>query len=414
MTTGRGHPRHRVVRSIGHRRGANPEHRLHIPWPPKRPVALRSRVRHPPDGARDRTDADNNVSQFGYDEFGNVTTVTQSNLAAGTSSSTSFDYNMFGDLVTRLSRTVYDDAGRAERTGQYSGVDIDIVGQATGLSSVLASSGTLVSFSSTTYDDDTNRVTQSIDSHGRRTQTLHGRFGDVVESRRETVYDPYGQTSIQRSGLARIVAPDGTPVSIDDSDLIETHHQYDAFGNATRTEWHSESGPHRYTLTRCDDENRPVAEMQQTDALVEASWSASEESFVVSAVPDPDNAGTLTRPTYEYAYDEQGNQTFIRDPLGHETRFTFTDRGMQATRTLPLGDDGILGTADDTTAIYQYDHTQQTDKAVYTTLLDDATINSLADGGDGNCSRLLRRNPKPLAAGEPLYLVQPSGYRHKL
>ena len=664
------------------------------------------------------TDADDNVSQFGYDEFGNIETVTQSNRDAGTSSSTSFDYDMFGDLVkttdadgnvreieyndagdqdgtsftwtnpadpadtqtlttsvdvgpdgaidgnidatgrstqtlyddlsrpvvqidenghrtttvydkrglvietrteatdedgdlvTRLSRTVYDDAGRAvwttgnfttdadptevtgthtvyddagrvERTEQYIGVDIDIVGQATGLSSVPASAGTLVSFSSTTYDDDTNRVTQSIDSHGRRTQTLYGRFGDVVESRRETVdsdgthrwlttrtvfdshgraaissspflmpigttlgtgtspqteltktvyddrgrtvatetytgatvsltpdaaldyspqpvvtdfgdlesvsetlyddagrvwrtisgrvptsslnaassgtdafqtlpseypshggdpdpyasenltsgritdtlfdsrgrqhatlghpvpagqlglsggdydgnlvrhrsetvYDSYGQTSIQRSGLAHIVAPNGNPVSIDDSNLIETHHQYDAFGNATRTEWHSESGPHSYTLTRYDDENRPVAEMQQTDALVEASWSASEESFVVSAVPDPndtgydvddivpttlrhyddddrlasvqlpavpdpDNADALTRPTYKYAYDEQGNQTFIRDPLGHETRFTFTDRGMQATRTLPLGlgEDGILGTADD-------------------------------------------------------------------
>ncbi len=67
------HLRHRVVRSIGHRRGANPEHRLHIPWPPKRPAALRTQIRHPPDGARDRTDADNNVSRFGYDEQGNQT-----------------------------------------------------------------------------------------------------------------------------------------------------------------------------------------------------------------------------------------------------------------------------------------------------------------------------------------------------
>ena len=44
-------------------------------------------------------DADGNSSGFGYDEFGNVQTVNQSNSAAGTSTSTTFDYNEFGDLV---------------------------------------------------------------------------------------------------------------------------------------------------------------------------------------------------------------------------------------------------------------------------------------------------------------------------
>ncbi|MCG8652848.1 MAG: hypothetical protein MI861_23615 [Pirellulales bacterium] len=46
------------------------------------------------------------------------------------------------------------------------------------------------------------------------------------------------------------------------------------------------------------------------------------------------------------------NLTLIVDPLGNETHFTFTERGQQATRTLPLGfgDDGIFGTADDALA----------------------------------------------------------------
>ena len=67
------------------------------------------------------------------------------------------------------------------------------------------------------------------------------------------------------------------------------------------------------------------------------------------AVADPNNGGVITRPRYEYAYDERGSQTGIVDPLGHETRFTFTDRGQQTSRTLPLGfgDDGIFGTSDD-------------------------------------------------------------------
>ena len=45
------------------------------------------------------------------------------------------------------------------------------------------------------------------------------------------------------------------------------------------------------------------------------------------------------------------NQTLIRDPLGHETRFTYDAQGHQLTRTLPLGygEDGVRGTDDDTT-----------------------------------------------------------------
>ncbi|MBA3354293.1 MAG: RHS repeat-associated core domain-containing protein, partial [Blastocatellia bacterium] len=130
---------------------------------------------------------------------------------------------------------------------------------------------------------------------------------------------------------------------------------------------------HSYTLTRFDDENRPVAEMQQTVGSVTAVWNSTANSFIVDgtstliptkqyvydpddrlaavelpAVANPLNSNTIERPRYEYAYDEQGNQTLIRDPLNRETRFTFTDRGQQATRTLPLGfgSDGIASTAD--------------------------------------------------------------------
>ena len=119
---------------------------------------------------------------------------------------------------------------------------------------------------------------------------------------------------------------------------------------------------HSYTLTRFDEESRPVAEMQQTAGAVTAVWSDTENSFVIdststhlptklytydvddrlvavelAAVADPNSSGAITRPKYEYAYDPQGNQTLIVDPLGRETRFTFTDRGQQATRTLHSG-----------------------------------------------------------------------------
>ncbi len=40
---------------------------------------------------------------------------------------------------------------------------------------------------------------------------------------------------------------------------------------------------------------------------------------------------------YQYAYDEQGDQVSIIDPKGHETRFSYDDRGRELTRTLPIG-----------------------------------------------------------------------------
>ena len=117
--------------------------------------------------------------------------------------------------------------------------------------------------------------------------------------------------------------------------------------------------------------------MQATAGVVVAVWNDSLESFTNSAssdviptklyrydtddrlsavelpaVADPNNGDAITRPRYEYSYNERGSQTGIVDPLGHETRFTFTDRGQQASRTLPLGfgDDGIVGTSDDAAA----------------------------------------------------------------
>ncbi len=71
-------------------------------------------------------------------------------------------------------------------------------------------------------------------------------------------------------------------------------------------------------------------------------------SVTLPEVYDPVTS-TDRKPVYEYGYDERGNQTLIRDPNGHETWFTFDDRGRQESRTLPLGfgADGIKDTGDD-------------------------------------------------------------------
>ena len=163
-------------------------------------------------------------------------------------------------------------------------------------------------------------------------------------------------------------------MTVDRTQARKTDFRYDEHGNLVQTIRNDGS----YTLSRYDSRGRVIAEMQPVDASVTAVWSDPDNSYIVSgsspvqtiptrlfefdsqgrlsavelpAVPDPDNANTLTRPRYEYGYNEQGNQTLIKDPLGRETRFVFDSQGRQLTRTLPLGfgPDGIQGTGDDGT-----------------------------------------------------------------
>jgi YD repeat-containing protein len=75
-------------------------------------------------------------------------------------------------------------------------------------------------------------------------------------------------------------------------------------------------------------------------------------SVALPAVPGSPSGSPDVSPVYTYAYNASGNQTLLRDPLGHETRFTFDAEGRQTQRQLPLafGADGRLGTADDAQA----------------------------------------------------------------
>ena len=202
--------------------------------------------------------------------------------------------------------------------------------------------------------------------------------GNLIRIRSENSYNSYGQTELSRSGLAHVETANGTFVGIFDEDSIDSKPSYDAFGNVYRLDLIADGTLQSYALTRFDDENRSIAEMQVTAGDVVSVWSDSENSFVIDgsathiptklyiydaddrlaavelpAIADPNNGGSITRSRYEYSYDERGNQTGIVDPLGNETRFTFTERGQQATRTLPLGfgDDGVFGNADDASAI---------------------------------------------------------------
>lgn len=104
--------------------------------------------------------------------------------------------------------------------------------------------------------------------------------------------------------------------------------------------------------TEYDEFSRVISETNQVGQTRTFEY---DEHSRLEAVELPDVwdpvAEEMIAPRYEYGYDDFGNQTLIRDPLGRETRFTFDSHGNQLTRTLPLGfgPDGIEGTGDDAT-----------------------------------------------------------------
>lgn len=152
-----------------------------------------------------------------------------------------------------------------------------------------------------------NRVILTRDALGRETRYEHDKLGrqtaviseavwdpateQMVHIRTETVYDDLGRRVKVRENLKQTSPLD--KLTIDSSDMRETDYEYDSAGRLT--------------------------------------------AVILPAVADPENDNELTRPRYEYGYDERGNQTSILDPKGRETRFTYDQQGRQLTRTLPLG-----------------------------------------------------------------------------
>jgi YD repeat-containing protein len=132
---------------------------------------------------------------------------------------------------------------------------------------------------------------------------------------------------VRRSQLA-----DGT---IDRSQARETRFEYNQFGSLVKTIFADGT----FTTVEYDSRHRKVAEVDQLGNRTQYEYDAAGRlsAVVLPAVPNPQNNGQLASPRYEYAYDGQGNQTLIQDPLGRRTTFTFDARGRQLTRTLPLG-----------------------------------------------------------------------------
>jgi YD repeat-containing protein len=295
------------------------------------------------------------VTRTVYDGYGRVELSTDRFLLPGTT--------LLGEgaAPARATRTLYDGQGRAHKTQRVAGAVVEIQNGAP----VVTTNGSVLTTSETIYNAK-GQVARTIaadgqikdfvyDPQGRQVATighplpaeevgLGGAYpNQFVRHRTLTEFNDYGQRSREWSNLYQVEDASGNVVHVDDPAISvppnarKTEFQYDEHGRAVKTTFADGS----YVLVRYDSFGRQTAEMQQTAAAIAAEWSETENSFIVSAsnpvqkiptklfeydgqgrlsavelpaVPDPQNNNVPTRPRYEYGYNEQGNQTLIRDP----------------------------------------------------------------------------------------------------
>ena len=313
-------------------------------------------------------------------------------------------------VLTPGTHTIYDAQGRTVTSLRLENVVVDIQGGPGGSpTSVLIDPGSEISRSKTIYDEQTGRVTISIGRHapgeegpasdsiydalGRQVATIGPAvpvnsidLGDLtlpvetthVRHRTETHYDDTtGRVAESWANVLVAVDSAGNVLETNYDNRQVTVPEYDAQGRTVKTTQNGYVGgllSLSITIqTRYDDQGRVIAESDPYDALSQTvTWNETDQTFEdgTTVIPtklygyDPDTGNltsvtlaevynsltsTTENPVYQYAYDAQGNQTLIRDPNGHETRFSYDQQGRQESRTLPLGfgEDGIKGTPDD-------------------------------------------------------------------
>jgi RHS repeat-associated protein len=237
-------------------------------------------------------------------------------------------------------RTVYDLLGRTIRTERLQGVVIDLDSGNT----VLTSAGTVLWTEQTIYNDkgqvqrtvalDGQITDYEYDELGRQTAQVGSPVPDpytgvVVRLRTEVEYDPYSQVRLRRTNIRQF--QDGTT---DASAARETTYAYDAFGQTVKTTFADGTtlklGYNSFGQETSEDQAGLVRNFEYTKDRLTA--------VVLPAVPDPLNGNALTRPRYDYTYDEFGNQRRLHDPRERDTTFTSTTDGRPLTRTLPEGE----------------------------------------------------------------------------
>ncbi len=275
---------------------------------------------------------------YGYDDLGNLTTVTNSSGLP-----LRFTYDEAGRITSWTDTNhssyhyVYDDQDRCTSQG---GIEGHLRGNftwgdpdpETGLRTNLHynSLGQLTTYqvndrhqivattdptgaTTRTVRDTKHRILSTTDPLGR---TTHVDYDD--EGRPVTVTLPDGSTSTTAYN------PDGYPVSATGPDGTTWTHTYDATGNRT-----SSTDPLGATTTYRHDTRGNLASI--TDALGNTTHLYCNAAGLPVSVTDPLGATT------HYRRDAFGRTTSVTDPLGETTHMVWTAEGKLAARIDPAG-----------------------------------------------------------------------------
>jgi RHS repeat-associated protein len=287
------------------------------------------------------------VTRTVYDEFGRAVVTTDPFVVGDGNSDPIF-----------ASQTVFDDLGRVRRTDRIRNIVVDIVDGETEIDANFP--GEIISSTETIYGP-TGLVDATIDALGGRTDfeyndPLNRRTATIgpavvtsaglVRHRSETVYDSKGRVQKETTGIVVNAQTGG----IDYSNKNETSFRYDHFGNLVKTTFNDGS----FTLNRFDVKGRRLAESTQfgllTNADYVAQWSDSANSF---AVIDTSNGNAVVEsiPTRLFTYDDLGRLTSVALPADPNNgvnerptyEYGYDGRGNQVLTVDPLDHETHFG-----------------------------------------------------------------------
>ncbi len=294
-----------------------------------------------PNTLKTLTDANGNVTTFGYDPNDNPTSITDANGKVTGMQWNGGNLTQLKDALGNATQYVYDSKGRrtkeTDATGAVTQYGFDANGNQTSTTRTRTVNGQVVAMStSRTLDGDGNALTET-DALGNVTQTSYTPLKKV-----DTSTDAKGRITRygydNRGYQTSVTLPDGTSEQT----------AFDANGNETI---HIDAAG-RSTVTTFDALNRPTQVTNPDGSFTQSQYDAggrltqtTDERGNTSSF-EYDAAGRRTKITDALgnitlsAYDANGNLTQITDPAGNVTTYTY-DATNRRTKTTFAAVNGV-------------------------------------------------------------------------
>ena len=258
------------------------------------------------------------------------------------------------------SKTEYDSRGRTLRSVRLTDVVVGI--DATSKQTNIVTGGSEVSSTRTEYDakgraykqigsdgqisitefDTRSRAVASLGMHVLATSVGLAARGvnDYVRMRSETIYNSLGQATKSVSNVIEygtvtngVFTKSSLLVDTDRTNQRITEQVYDAKGQVVK----SIAPDGTFTLREYDNFGRVKAEIDQLTNRKDFTYDTSGRLTKVElpAVQNPLNNNVLTRPTYQYEYNSNGQMTKLTDAYNNISNFGFNNLFQSTSRTLP-------------------------------------------------------------------------------